>query len=961
MEAAIRWSPLSTPDRARFLLADVAGNALTLYEAGSLNRHGIQYKPIARREKVNNFTAFDWSKTDDSLVALGLSSGNAELYRFDGSDSSDPVALFNIKTQRRCNTIAFNTQNLLAVGLDRVRHDNCLTVYDIESNDAYSRLCVSEAVTSLRFFPNHPQQMLAAVSRQTIRLYDLRDSSTSTAGLGNCGITKLVNNIAIDPLDENYFASGGSTGDPSVTVWDKRYLSRSNNTVGADATNNGAVLDLRPATDNSQTTSVWSIRYSGQKRGRFCVLSSTGEVKLYDTAQHKVHSKLRSASVNYYGGNPWSHPHYVSRTHNLRDSETGSRKDRGANRVIAFDWISIDDQDRQAVLALHPNRDVDLIYTPDPSHISMTGRGDLSICNKALSVYEPKEQHKSVAQEIKALRKTSENASSTQDEQYTSKPPSPTNGPAQLDHRNLKSLNGSTRAVAARTEEWLDDSLSKAPEILHNKRVVDLLAISNVSRRRCQEGYLFDPRRNIEIVAEDPALVKLWGTIKRLEDLSRDGGMASETLDLSYLGVSNIWEGKLGNGPNRVTSAHNAMPERFEDVVAGILERHSLPEFAGIRTEKPEQRQLCLALCGWDFSHEHTKERCDYLVKKQRYYEAVATAMFRGRKTIALEILRDLIRERTIQNIGLGALIASDSLNDEQREMCRWMEEDATDPYLRSLLIYLASNDWLDVVHKLDADIKLSDRLGIAIKHLGDSQISTFLSQTSNSLIGAGNVEGILLTGLGEKAMELFQSYIRRTSDLQTAVLATAFTNPLYVDDPRWEMWKETYFLHMQSWRAFIERTKFSMQHTRRAVTRGGNKLIAPPPRQLALRCAHCQHSLAKENAAHTHQAHGTSTPAKGTQAQARIAGPAASAGTVCPRCGRHLPRCCLCMQWLGAPEPTRAKEVQSGEKETDVLSKFITFCASCTHGFHAHHARTWFARHAMCPVPDCRCLCGLK
>ncbi|KAG9728962.1 WD40 repeat-like protein, partial [Aureobasidium melanogenum] len=361
MEAAIRWSPLSSPDEARFLLADVAGNALTLYQTQSLNRHGIQYKPIARREKVNNFTAFDWSRTDDSLVALGLSSGNAELYRFDDSASSDPVALFNIKTQRRCNTIAFNTQNLLAVGLDRVRHDNCLTVYDIQSNEAYSRLCVSEAVTSLRFFPNHPQQMLAAVSRQTIRLYDLRDSSTTTAGLGNCGITKLVNNIAIDPLDENYFASGGSTGDPSVTVWDKRYLSRSNSATGPDAINNGAVLDLRPATDNNQTTSVWSIRYSGQKRGRFCVLSSTGEVKLYDTAQHKVHSKLRPASVNYYGGNPWTHPHYVARTHSLREPESSPRKDRTSNRVIAFDWISTDDRGSQAILALHPNRDVDLI------------------------------------------------------------------------------------------------------------------------------------------------------------------------------------------------------------------------------------------------------------------------------------------------------------------------------------------------------------------------------------------------------------------------------------------------------------------------------------------------------------------------------------------------------------------------------------------------------------------------
>ncbi|KAH0367643.1 WD40 repeat-like protein, partial [Aureobasidium melanogenum] len=916
MEAAIRWSPLSTPDEARFLLADVAGNALTLYQTQSLNRNGIQYKPIARREKVNNFTAFDWSRTDDSLVALGLSSGNAELYRFDDSASSDPVALFNIKTQRRCNTIAFNTQNLLAVGLDRVRHDNCLTVYDIQSNEAYSRLCVSEAVTSLRFFPNHPQQMLAAVSRQTIRLYDLRDSSTTTAGLGNCGVTKLVNNIAIDPLDENYFASGGSTGDPSVTVWDKRYLSRSNSATGPDATNNGAVLDLRPATDNSQTTSVWSIRYSGQKRGRFCVLSSTGEVKLYDTAQHKVHSKLRPASVNYYGGNPWTHSHYVARTHSLREPESSPRKDRTSNKVIAFDWISTDDRGSQAILALHPNRDVNLIYTPSPSHVDITGRGDLSVCNTALSLYEPKDQYPSVAQEVRALRKASESASSKQEEQYTSKVPTPASGPAQLDHRNLKSLNGSNKAVTARTEEWLDDSMSKAPQIVRNERVVDLLALSSVSRRRCQEGYLFDPTRNIEIVAEDSALVKLWGTIKRFEDLARDGGMASDTLDLSYLGVSNIWESKLGNGPNRITSAHNTVPETFEDVVRDILERHSLPEFVGVRTEKPDQRQLCLALCGWNFSHEHTKERCDYLVKKQRYYEAVATAMFRGRRSIALEILRDLIRERTIQNIGLGALIASDSLNDEQREMCRWMEEDATDPYLRSLLIYLASNDWLDVVHKLDADIKLSDRVGIAIKHLSDSQISTFLSQTSTSLVSAGNVEGILLTGLSEKSMELFQSYIRRTSDLQTAVLATAFTNPLYVDDPRWEMWKETYFLHMQSWRAFIERTKFSMQHTRRAVTSKGKKLIQPPPRQLALRCAHCQHSLAKED--HTAHSHGNSTAAKGGAQPARIAGPAASAGT-----------------WLGTPEPMRAKEVQSAVRMDFMLIMRVlglpgTLCVQC-------------------------------
>lgn len=175
MEAAIRWSPLSTDDHKRFLLVDVAGNSLTLHGVDSLKKGDFQYTPIARRDKVPNFTAFDWSKSDDSLVALGLSSGDASLVRIDsGSSQYTALQSFPIKTQRKCNTIAFNSENLLATGLDRVRHDHCLTVYDVNDAEIYSRLCVSEAVTSIRFFPSQPQELLAAVSRQTIRLYDLR-------------------------------------------------------------------------------------------------------------------------------------------------------------------------------------------------------------------------------------------------------------------------------------------------------------------------------------------------------------------------------------------------------------------------------------------------------------------------------------------------------------------------------------------------------------------------------------------------------------------------------------------------------------------------------------------------------------------------------------------------------------------------------------------------------------------
>lgn len=759
-------------------------------------------------------------------------------------------------------------------------------------------------------------------------------------------------------MDENYFASGGSTGDPSVTIWDKRWLTRtSGSSFSMDGTSNSAVLELRPAIDNSQTTSVWSIRYSGLKRGRFCLLSSAGEVKLYDTAHHKMQIKSRPAPANFYGGNPWSSPHYIAKTHNLRYPEgDAERRKEGSARIIAFDWMSSGQPDGQAMLALQPDRTVGLLFAPHPSHLSMTARDDLALCGDGVLMCEPSATTDGTVNDVNTPHRVDLKSGLEKNNQHSESLVQLTKG---LDQQSLKALNGTLSTAAARTEKWLDEEVGKPPEIIRNAKFADSLALFSVHRRRCFEGYLFDPIKNIEIVQEDPALVKLWTTIARLEDMANEKGMIFESLDLSYLGVNALWEGSLGPGPNRVISDRSFMPASFDDAARGILEGKDLPSFNAVYTEKPDQRQLCLAICGWAFSREESREFCEHLLKQRDYYKAVATAMFHGHKALALGILRGLIQERVIQNIGLGALIASDPLNSEQREMCQWMEEDATDSYLKAILLYLSTGDWFELVSKLDLDLDLSDRLGIAFRHLSDAQITSFITQVTSTCITTGDPEGVLLTGLMPQSIDLFQSYIRRTNDLQTAVLATAFTTPLYVDDIRWDMWKETYFQQLQSWRAFIERTKFTMQHTRRSVTYKGDKLVATPPRQLTLRCAHCQGSLARntDGAVMAHKAGPVATGGpEGTRT--RITGPAASAGTVCPRCGRHLPRCSLCMQWLGAPEPTRVKEIDA---VTDVLSKFVTFCATCSHGFHAHHARTWFAKHAMCPVPDCRCLCGLK
>ena len=178
MEAAIRWSPHSTEGSPRFVVVDVASNRLRLCEVDNFDQKDLRFRDIACREKLPNFTAFDWSKSQESVAAIGLSSGEAAVLRLD--DESDTPHVFSIKHSRKCNTIAFSTQNLLATGLDRVRNDFSLNVYNLNSEPRWSskeplrKLSSSEAITSIKFFSEQPETLLAGVSRQCIRLYDLR-------------------------------------------------------------------------------------------------------------------------------------------------------------------------------------------------------------------------------------------------------------------------------------------------------------------------------------------------------------------------------------------------------------------------------------------------------------------------------------------------------------------------------------------------------------------------------------------------------------------------------------------------------------------------------------------------------------------------------------------------------------------------------------------------------------------
>ena len=231
--------------------------------------------------------------------------------------------------------------------------------------------------------------------------------------------------------------------------------------------------------------------------------------------------------------------------------------------------------------------------------------------------------------------------------------------------------------------------------------------------------------------------------------------------------------------------------------------------------------------------------------------------------------------------------------------------------------------------------------------------------------IHQGDIEGIVLTGLGHSALDLFQSYINKFNDVQTPVLAMSHTVPRLIDDEankaRFQAWRQTYRWRMNSWKLQLERARFDVGSSKFAVTRDGRRLISPPPQQISLTCSYCTRPLTQSDALN-------SPVTAGEVVHLTTGHPlnlATLAGTQCPKCERHMPRCGVCSLWLGSPHPLASASIPADPRqenrklsEDEVMQRFVVFCIHCNHGFHSNHARNWFARHKVCPVAECRCIC---
>lgn len=185
MESAIRWSTSSTAAEQHFLSVDVTGRVFRFCRVTGFDGGNIQHDVLSTLADVPTFRAFDWSISNENLIAVGQSSGEATILRLDAGPKES--LSFPVRNQRYCNAVAFSTHGLVASGLDRVRNDFCLNIWDVNQRlspaggskgfpEPLRKLASSEPITSIKFFRDQPDTLVTGVKGQFVRLYDLRGS-----------------------------------------------------------------------------------------------------------------------------------------------------------------------------------------------------------------------------------------------------------------------------------------------------------------------------------------------------------------------------------------------------------------------------------------------------------------------------------------------------------------------------------------------------------------------------------------------------------------------------------------------------------------------------------------------------------------------------------------------------------------------------------------------------------------
>lgn len=543
METAIRYSESSTLSEQRFLIADVNGRSFKRCKVNDYDGIKLEHQALSTYSKVPPFRAFDWAPHDETLAAVGQWSGEVTILRIDDSVANIPLPA---KHQRLCNAVAFSRTGLLAAGLERVRNDFCLNIWDVNQRlpavmspggrsskgfvEPYRKFASSEAISSIKFYSAQPEVLVAGIKGRGIRIYDLRENSGSPSLHFQ---TSCVHNIAIDPLDQNYFACAGVPKDTTIQIWDLRHGSPyTAASLGSGSDSNtpaeGPVLEYKEVFSTADASikapidptgvmisTIWSLRYCKGKSGCLGALASNGEFKVFET-KHEY-----SLSMNHY--EPQPHPEYdvsnkddksilTKRIQYVELAWDDKRKGRPKkDRIVAFDFTNLaGSKGTPCAIVLRGDHSVGIVeLNGAASALTVSPFGNIVVSknNSSNSTSASTSEIRFLKNTIRRLGPLSEGNMSN----FVNSVRSKDGNSKAREAADTANTNG--RAAVARKPQSSRESHEK---LLENNTadtklgIGEALALFTVARRRGVEGYLFDCEKNIELLRDDRWLQRLW-------------------------------------------------------------------------------------------------------------------------------------------------------------------------------------------------------------------------------------------------------------------------------------------------------------------------------------------------------------------------------------------------------------------------------------------------------------------
>ncbi|KAJ7179577.1 hypothetical protein C8R46DRAFT_1074139 [Mycena filopes] len=504
--------------------------------------------------------------------------------------------------------------------------------------------------------------------------------------------------------------------------------------------------------------------------------------------------------------------------------------------------------------------------------------------------------------------------------------------------------------------------------------------ISMVMRRRCLRGYsIGNPYHNTSVTRDDDGpvpqmLSDLWLWINNAQDFLCVPTPRMHGYDFSHQGILGIWE---GFAPLAVVTPH-AEPQILPEIHAPPIHRDRLDirdgrsrsrsrrshspaddlhgnfhaalsalalrggdktsgwNFPAVSSAKILQRQVALQLCGWSLKEEDLWTNIKRWEKDGHHSRAACWLVFTQQYNKAVEVLmRSNDETHHMMSGTLAALMPGSSTRSaEFREHCERLIIRLQDPYFRAMLTHLTLGDWSEVLDEETLPLFLDDKL-----------LSSYLHRCVENSTHRGDIDGLVVTGLTKRGLDILQSYVDRSGDVQTAAILASYAVPTKFIDGRAERWVEAYRDLLDGFKLHHHRVSFDIERgglVQDALQYGDGAPLEWAPRQILIRCNYCNKPVTN------------TTPGA----------PAKYRPTTCANCSRSLPRCSVCLMMLSiVPDADRDVELAYSPVK-DTIDDAIVICQTCRHGGHASHILDWFfgddglRSHGLCAVANCDCRC---